>query len=46
VHTLRLVKNDSYTIATETNISVTQGEIIGFYNNANTLIAQVNFEYA
>jgi Ca2+-binding RTX toxin-like protein len=46
VLTLRMGKNDSYTIATETNISVTQGEIIGFYNNANTLIAQVNFEYA
>jgi hypothetical protein len=38
--------NDSYTIATETGISVTQGQSIGFYNSGNTLIAQVNFEYA
>jgi Ca2+-binding RTX toxin-like protein len=46
VLTLRMGSNDSYTIATETGISVTQGQSIGFYNSVNTLIAQVNFEYA
>jgi Ca2+-binding RTX toxin-like protein len=46
VLTLRMGSNDSYTIAAESGVSVQLGQSIGFYNNANTLIAQVKFEYA
>jgi hypothetical protein len=49
VLTVKLGSNDTYTIASEPNISVTQGETISFYNGGiapANLIAQVNFEYA
>jgi Ca2+-binding RTX toxin-like protein len=47
--TLRMGANDTYTIANETGINVTQGQSVSFYNGAiapANLVAQVNFEYA
>jgi hypothetical protein len=45
--TLRLGKGvDTYTIATENNITYRQGDTIGFFDANNVKIAQVNFEYA
>ena len=46
VLTLRMGSNDTFTIASEDGVSVTQGQSISFYNSAATLIAQVKFEYA
>ncbi len=43
--TLRLGSEDSYSIATESNVTFTQGQSVKFFNTGNTLIAQVNFEY-
>ncbi|PUE10642.1 hypothetical protein B9Z33_09380 [Limnohabitans sp. T6-20] len=49
VLTLRLGSNDSYTVAVESGVSVSQGQSIKFYSNpdlaASHLIAQVNFSY-
>jgi hypothetical protein len=48
VLTLRMGSNDTYTIASESNVTVTQGQSIAFYNGSvspSNLIAQVNFEY-
>lgn len=45
--TLRLGKGiDTYTIATESNITYSQSDTIGFFDANNVKIAQVNFEYA
>jgi Ca2+-binding RTX toxin-like protein len=46
VLTLRMGSNDSYTIAAEDGITFTQGQNVRFMDSNNTLIAQVNFEYA
>jgi serralysin len=47
VLTLRMSGSDSYTIAAEGNgITFTQGQNVRFMDSSNTLIAQVNFEYA
>jgi Ca2+-binding RTX toxin-like protein len=49
VLSLRMGSNDTYTIAVEDGITVTQGQSINFYNGGvseNNLIAQVNFLYA
>jgi Ca2+-binding RTX toxin-like protein len=49
VLSLRMGSNDTYTIAVEDGITVTQGQNINFYNGGiseNNLIAQVNFLYA
>jgi len=43
--TLRLGSEDSYSIATESGVTFTQGQSIKFFNTSNALIAQVNFEY-
>jgi Ca2+-binding RTX toxin-like protein len=47
--TIRLDANDTYAIVPESNITVTQGQTINFYQGAVTqanLIAQVQFSYA
>ena len=46
VLTLRMGSNDSYVINAPSTETVVQGQSVSFYNSSNTLIAQVNFEYA
>ena len=43
--TLRIGSEDSYSIATESGVTFTQGQSIKFFSTSNALIAQVNFEY-
>jgi len=44
--TLLMGNNDTYSIETESNETVTQGKFVSFYNQSNTLIAQVELSYA